>query len=63
MEAVDDYVPMPERDIGQAVSDADGGCVLDLGTGTVVTGRVEPGGGEVGEEMEIVGFTETRRRW
>ena len=33
------------------------------GRGTVVTGRVERGMVKVGDEVEIVGFGETRKRW
>ena len=39
-----------------AVPDADRGRVLDLGRGTVVTGRIERGVIKVGEEVEIVGI-------
>jgi elongation factor Tu len=46
----------------QAVHDADRGRVLDLGPGTVVTGRIERGQVKVGEEIEIVGFKPTEKK-
>jgi len=45
----------------QAVSDAIEDIFSIQGRGTVVTGRVEKGKVKVGEEMEIVGFRETRK--
>jgi elongation factor Tu len=62
MEALDTYIPLPQREVGQAVPDADRGRVLDLGRGTVVTGRVERGKVKVGEEIEIVGFKATEKK-
>jgi elongation factor Tu len=44
-----------------SVPDADRGRVLDLGRGTVVTGRVETGIVKVGEEVEIVGIKDTSK--
>ena len=44
-----------------AVPDADRRHLLDLGRGTVVTGRIERGKVKVGEEAEIVGFRDTRK--
>ena len=55
MEAVDAYVPEPERG-GSAVPDAGGGRLHDHWAGTVATGRVEQGTIKVGEQVEIVGI-------
>src|SRR6266704_5748 len=61
MEAVDKYVPQPERAIDlpflMPIEDI---CSIS-GRGTVVTGRIERGKVKVGEESEIVGFRETRK--
>ena len=61
MQAVDDYVPTPERPKDQPflmpIEDVFG----IKGRGTVVTGRIERGIVKVGEEIEIVGFGQTRK--
>jgi elongation factor Tu len=61
MDAVDSYIPTPERPVDQAflmpIEDVFG----IKGRGTVVTGRVERGKVKTGEEIEIVGFGETRK--
>ncbi len=61
MQAVDDYIPTPERAIDQPflmpVEDVFG----IKGRGTVVTGRVERGVVATGDEIEIVGFGERRK--
>ena len=44
-----------------ARSDADRGRVLDLGRGTVVTGRIERGDRQGGDEIEIVGIKDTTK--
>jgi len=58
MEAVDSYIPTPEREIEKPflmpVEDVFG----IKGRGTVVTGRIERGKVKVGETIEIVGMTE-----
>jgi elongation factor Tu len=61
MQAVDDYIPQPERAI-------DGAFLMPIedvfsisGRGTVVTGRVERGVVKVGEEVEIVGIKKTQK--
>jgi elongation factor Tu len=61
MEAVDSYVPMPERDVEKPFLMPIEDIFSIQGRGTVVTGRVENGIVKVGEEMEIVGFRETRK--
>jgi elongation factor Tu len=61
MDAVDTYIPTPERPLDKPflmpVEDVFG----IKGRGTVVTGRIERGVVKVGEEIEIVGITETRK--
>ncbi len=61
VEAIDNYVPEPERAI-------DGDFIMPVedvfsisGRGTVVTGRIERGIIKVGEEIEIVGIKETQK--
>ncbi|MFO7917456.1 MAG: elongation factor Tu [Anaerolineae bacterium] len=60
LRVVDEYIPMPERDVDQPflmpIEDVFG----IKGRGTVVTGRVERGRVEVGDEVEIVGLGDTR---
>jgi elongation factor Tu len=61
MQAVDDYVPTPERAIDQPflmpIEDVFG----IKGRGTVVTGRIERGLVKTGDEIEIVGLGERRK--
>jgi elongation factor Tu len=61
MQAVDDYVPTPERAVDQPflmpIEDVFG----IKGRGTVVTGRIERGLVKVGDEIEIVGLGERRK--
>jgi len=61
MQAVDDYVPTPERAVDQAflmpIEDVFG----IKGRGTVVTGRIERGRVKTGDEVEIVGLGERRK--
>ncbi len=61
MNAVDNYIPTPERPVDQPflmpVEDVFG----IKGRGTVVTGRIERGKVKVGDEVEIVGFRESRK--
>jgi elongation factor Tu len=61
MEAVDKYVPMPERIVDKPFLMPIEDIFSIQGRGTVVTGRVEKGIVKVGEEMEIVGFGDTRK--
>ena len=60
MEAVDQYVPLPERQIDKPFLMPVEDVFSISGRGTVVTGRVERGKVKVGEEIEIVGFGPTR---
>jgi len=61
MEAVDSYIPMPERAVDKPFLMPIEDIFSIQGRGTVVTGRVEQGIVKVGEEVEIVGFRETRK--
>src|ERR671920_723164 len=61
MEAVDSYVPLPERAIDKPFIMPIEDIFSIQGRGTVVTGRIERGICKVGEEMEIVGFGATRK--
>ena len=61
MEAVDKYIPMPERAIDKPFLMPIEDIFSIQGRGTVVTGRIETGHLKVGEEMEIVGFRDTRK--
>ncbi|HYW83569.1 MAG TPA: EF-Tu/IF-2/RF-3 family GTPase, partial [Spirochaetia bacterium] len=61
MDAVDSYIPMPERQIDKPFLMPVEDIFSISGRGTVVTGRIERGICKVGEEMEIVGFRETRK--
>jgi elongation factor Tu len=56
MDAVDDYVPTPERDTDKPFLMPVEDTHSITGRGTVVTGRVERGTVKVGEEVEIVGL-------
>ena len=62
MAAVDEYVPMPERDMDKPFLLPIEDVFSILGRGTVVTGRVDRGVVKVGEEIEIVGFAETQKK-
>ncbi len=61
MDAVDDYIPTPERDIDKPFLMAVEDVFSITGRGTVATGRIERGKVKVGEEVEIVGIGETRK--
>jgi elongation factor Tu len=61
MAAVDKYVPLPARDIDKPFLMPIEDIFSISGRGTVVTGRIERGKVKVGEEVEIVGFRETRK--
>ena len=62
MAAVDDYVPIPERDMDKPFLMPIEDVFSISGRGTVVTGRVDRGVVKIGEEIEIVGFTETQKK-
>jgi len=61
MEAVDSYIPQPERDIEKAFLMPIEDVFTISGRGTVVTGRVERGIVKVGDEVEIVGIRPTAK--
>jgi elongation factor Tu len=61
MEAVDNYIPEPVRDVDKAFIMPVEDVFTISGRGTVVTGRVERGIVRVGEQVEIVGFKETQK--
>ena len=62
MAAVDDYVPMPERDVDKPFLMPIEDVFSISGRGTVVTGRVDRGIVKVSEEIEIVGFADTQKK-
>ncbi len=61
MEAVDSYIPTPPRPVDKPFLMPIEDIFSITGRGTVVTGRVERGIVKVGEEVEIVGFRDTRK--
>jgi len=61
VEAMDSYIPEPERDIDQDFLMPIEDVFSISGRGTVVTGRVERGVVKVGEEIEIVGVKDTQK--
>ncbi len=62
MSSVDDYVPLPVRDVDKPFLMPIEDVFSILGRGTVVTGRVDRGIVKVSEEIEIVGFQETQKK-
>jgi elongation factor Tu len=60
MDAVDEYIPTPDRDIEKTFLMAIEDVFSITGRGTVATGRIERGVIKVGENVEIVGIGETR---
>jgi elongation factor Tu len=61
LEAVDEYIPEPERDIDRDFLLAVEDVFTIQGRGTVATGRVESGKISLNEEIEIVGIRPTRK--
>ena len=61
MDALDSYVPEPEREIDKPFLMAVEDVFTISGRGTVATGRIETGQIKVGEEVEIVGIRDTQR--
>jgi elongation factor Tu len=61
MDAVDSFIPEPERDIDRPFLMPIEDVFTITGRGTVVTGRVERGIVKVGEEIEIVGLRDTTK--
>jgi elongation factor Tu len=62
MDAVDAYIKMPERPIDKPFLMPIEDVFTISGRGTVVTGRVERGIVKVGDEVDILGIRETRKR-
>ena len=56
MDAVDAYIPQPERDVDKPFLMPIEDVFTITGRGTVVTGRIEKGQIKVGEEVEIIGI-------
>jgi elongation factor Tu len=61
MDAIDSYIPVPQRDIDKPFLMPIEDVFSISGRGTVVTGRIERGQIKVGEEVEIVGIKDTRK--
>jgi elongation factor Tu len=61
MDAVDSYIPAPERDVDQPFLMPVEDVFSISGRGTVATGRIERGIIKVGEEIEIVGIRDTQK--
>src|SRR4029434_4173072 len=62
MEALDSYIPLPEREIDKPFMMPIEDVFSISGRGTVVTGRIERGQVKVGEEVEIIGFKPTEKK-
>ena len=61
MDAVDEWIPTPERDTDKPFLMSIEDVFTITGRGTVVTGRVERGELKLNEEVEIVGIKDTRK--
>jgi len=61
LDAVDEYIPTPQRDVDKAFLMPVEDVFSITGRGTVATGRVERGRIKVGDEVEIVGIRPTRK--
>ena len=61
LDALDSYIPEPEREIDKTFLLAVEDVFSITGRGTVATGRIERGIIKVGEEVEIVGINDTRK--
>ncbi len=62
VKAMDEYIPLPQRDIEKDFLMPIEDVFTISGRGTVVTGRIERGVVKVGDEMEIVGIRPTMKR-
>jgi len=62
LDAVDDYIPTPDRKADQPFLMPIEDIFTITGRGTVVTGRVERGMVKVGDEVEIIGLTDERKK-
>jgi elongation factor Tu len=61
LDALDTYIPEPVRDIDKPFLMAIEDVFSIKGRGTVATGRIERGVVKVGEEVEIIGFKDTKK--
>ena len=61
MNKVDEWIPTPEREVDKPFLMAIEDVFSIKGRGTVTTGRIERGVINVNEEVEIIGFTDTRK--
>jgi elongation factor Tu len=61
VKALDDFIPEPLREVDKPFLMSVEDVFTITGRGTVVTGRVDRGVVKVGDEVEIVGFAETRK--
>ena len=62
MDAVDEYIPLPERDVDKPFLMPIEDIFTITGRGTVVTGRIDRGKIKVGDEVEIVGLAPEPRK-
>ncbi|MFA5908142.1 MAG: elongation factor Tu [Vicinamibacterales bacterium] len=62
MEALDTYIPVPQRDVDKPFLMPIEDVFSISGRGTVVTGRIERGQVKVGEEVEIIGFKPSEKK-
>ncbi|MER3514611.1 MAG: elongation factor Tu [Chloroflexota bacterium] len=62
LEVVDNYIPLPVRDVDKPFLMPIEDVFSIKGRGTVVTGRIERGRVKVGDEVELVGLREESRR-
>jgi len=61
VDAVDEYIPTPQRDVDRPFLMAVEDVFSITGRGTVATGRVERGKVKVGDEVELVGIMDTKK--
>ncbi len=61
MDALDEYIPEPERETDKPLLMAVEDVFSIKGRGTVGTGRIERGTVHIGDDVEIVGLTDTRK--
>jgi elongation factor Tu len=61
MDAVDSFIPEPERDVDRPFLMPVEDVMSITGRGTVVTGKIEQGVVKVGDEVEIVGLRDTQK--
>ena len=62
MDALDTYIPLPQRDVDKPFLMPIEDVFSISGRGTVVTGRIERGQVKVGEEIEIIGFKPSEKK-